>query len=62
MPPDLPVMPKVMPAYSAWPLREGGHAVQPHRAGHGARRHGRPVQVEPVKPTVKAPGSKLLKL
>ena len=38
------------------------HQCKPLASGRDGCHHGRPVQVDPIKPTLKAPGIKLLKL
>ena len=51
--------------FEAAALREGGARAAVHtgeQAGRPAASHGRAMQVEPIKPTLKAPGIKLLKL
>jgi hypothetical protein len=39
-----------------------GAAPRPLQGPHPARSQGRPVQVDPIKPTLKAPGTERLKL
>jgi hypothetical protein len=59
--PGLPIMPKVMPAYFAWPYVQVYNKFVEDGIDPATRR-GRAVQVDPIKPVLKAPGSERLKL